>query len=238
VSLFARRRSALVGIDLGPDAVRVLQLTRGDGGLQVSHYACEPLPPGAVVEGHLADARAVGTAIARARERSGTRARSAAAALAYPVAVLKLVAVPARLSEADLEAQLEIEAARHLPAASGPLHLDFELLGPLPDDPNQVHVLLAVARAAAVNRCIAALKIGGLRTAAVEIEALALARALAVLAGQALSSDQVISLNRQSAELPKISHTLLAQTVPPEEIEHHSPALLLACGLALRELPT
>jgi len=236
VSLLARRRSARVGIDLGPDAVRLLQLTRGAVGWQVSHYACEPLPPGAVVEGQVADVEVVGAAIARAR--SGSQARYAAVALAAPMAVLRLVSVPAGLNEADLETQLELEAARIFPTVSGPLHLDFELLRPLPDDPNRVQVLLAVAQPAPVNRCVAALKHGGLRAAAVDVEALALARALAVLAGQTLSPEQVITLNRQSAGLPEIVNPLLAQTVPPEEIERHSPALLLACGLALRELPT
>jgi len=238
MSLFARRRSALVGVDLGPDAVRLLQLTRGDAGVQVSHYAREPLPPGVVVDQQVADIEAVGAAIARARECSGSQARYAAVALAAPAAVLRLVSVPAGLNETDLETQLELEAARILPAANGSLHLDFEVLGPVPDDPNQMQVLLAVAQPAPVHRCVAALKRGGLRAAVVDVEALALARALTVLAGQTLPPEQVITLNRQTAELPEIANILLAQTIPPEEIEHHSPALLLACGLALRELPT
>jgi len=235
VNVFARwRRSALVGIEIGPDAVRLLQLTRGDAGWQVGHYACEPLPPGAVMERQVADIEAVGAAIARAR--AGLQARYAAVALSAPMAVLRLVTVPAGLGEADLDAQLELEAARILPAAHGPLYLDFEFLGPLPDDPNRVQVLLAVAQPAPVNRCIAALKRGGLRAAAVDVEALALARALAVLADQTLSPEQVIALNRQTVGLPEIVNILLAQTLPPEAIANNAPALLLACGLALREI--
>jgi len=156
--------------------------------------------------------------------------------LAAPMAVLRLVSVPAGLNDADLETQLELEAARILPAASGPLHLDFELLGPLPDDPNRVQVLLAVAQPAPVNRCVAALKHGGLRAAAVDVEALALARALAVLADQTLSPEQVIALTRQTAALPDTVTSWLARTLPPEDIANNAPALLLACGLALREI--
>jgi len=237
VNIFARWRPghALVGVEIGADGVRLLQLTGLDTGLQVSHYAREPLPPGAVVEGQVADIEAVGAAIARAR--SGLQARYAAVALAAPMAVLRLVTVPAGLDEADLEAQLELEAARLLPSANGALFLDFEVLEPVPEAPNRVQVLLAMAQPAAVNRCIGALKCGGLRAAAVDVEALALARALTRLAGQVLPPEQVIALNRQSAVLPESVTAWLARTIPAEEIAHNTPALLLACGLALREHP-
>jgi len=235
VKLFARRRSALIGIDIGPDAVRLLQLTRGDAGLHIRHYACEPLPPGAVVDGQVNDIEAVGAAIARAR--SGTQARYAAVALAAPAALLRLVSVPVGLNEADLEARLELDAARVLPAVNGPLHLDFERLGPTPDAPDRVQVLLAIAQPAPVNQYVAALKRGGLRTAVVDVDALALARALAVLTDQSLPPEQAITLNRHTANLPEIATSFLAQTIPPEDLNHHAPALLIACGLALRELP-
>jgi len=236
MSLIARwrRHPLLVGVDIGPDAVRLLQLSRADAGVQVSHHACEPLPPGAVVDGQVADIEAVGAAIARARECSGSQARYAAVALPTPAAALRLVSVPAGLDEADLEARLELEAARVLPNANGPLYLDFEVLSPMPDDPNRVQVLLALAQGTPVNRCVAALKRGGLRTAAVDVEALALARALTVLAGQPLLPEQMMALNRHTADWPDAETSLLAQTHPPDEIT----PLLLACGLALRELPT
>jgi len=234
VNIFARwrRHPALVGVDIGPDAVRLLQLSRADAGVQISHHACEPLPQGAVVDGQVADIEAVGAAIARARERSGAQARSAAVALPAPAAVLRLVTVPAGLDEAEMEARLELEAARIAPNANGPLYLDFEALAPLPDDPDRVQVLLAIARGTPVNRCIAALKRGGLRTAAVDVEALALARALTVLSAQPLAPEQVLALNRHNTDWLEADTSLWAQTKPPDGIT----PLLLACGLALREI--
>jgi len=39
-----RQRAAVAGIEIGHDAVRLLQFSRTGAGLQVSHYACAPLP--------------------------------------------------------------------------------------------------------------------------------------------------------------------------------------------------
>jgi len=233
MNLIARcwSRPVPLGLDIGSDAVRLLQLADDGAGWQVTHYACESLPPGAVVERQIADIEAVGAAIARAR--SGSQARHAVVALAAPAAVLRLVSAPAGLNDADLEVQLELEAARHLPAGNGLPHLDFEVLGPMQEDPDWLQVLLAVAHAAPVRQYAAALKLAGLNIRAVDVEALALARALAMLAAQPLPVEQVISLNRQTANLPDSVNRLLAKAIPPQEIENAASALLLACGLAL-----
>jgi len=235
MNLIARcwSRPVPLGLDIGSDAVRLLQLADDGAGWQVTHYACESLPPGAVVERQIADVEAVGAAIARARECSGSQARHAVVALAAPAAVLRLVSAPAGLNDADIEGQLELEATRHLPAGNGLPHLDFAVLGPMQEDPDRLQVLLAVAHAAPVRQYAAALKLAGLNIRAVDVEALALARALAMLAAQPLPAEQVISLNRQTANLPDSVNRLLGKAIPPQEIENAASALLLTCGLAL-----
>jgi len=243
MNLFARwlQRPAWVGIDIASDAVRLLQLGRDGDELQVTHYACEPLSPGAVAERRIADPEAVGAAIAQARLHSGTRARHAVVALGVPAVMLRLVSVPVGLNETELEAQLELEAARHLSASSIPPHLDFAVLGLLPDDPNRVQVLLALAHAAVVSQYVAALKIGGLNIAAVDVELLALVRALGVLGGHLLDAVQLADMVRLSTVPPGLANPLagctLAGTVPAREIALDASALMLVCGLALRGIP-
>jgi len=243
MSLFARwlQRPAWVGIDIAPDAVRLLQLARDGDGIQVTHYACEPLSPGVMIERRIADSEAVGAAIAQARLHSGTRARHAVVALGPPAAMLRLVSVPVGLNETELEAQLELEAIRHLSAASIPPHLDFAVLGLSPDDPNRIQVLLALAHAAVVGQYVAALKIGGLNIAAIDVELLALVRALDVLGGYSLDAGQLADLVGPSSVPPRLANPLagctLAGTVPARAIALDASALMLASGLALRGMP-
>jgi len=231
--LTCRHPPTLVGLDIGADAVRLLQFARKGEGLYVSHYASEPLPVGAVVERQIADIDAVGVAIARAHKRSGTKARHAAVALAAPAVVLRVVSVPAGLNELELEAQLELEAARVLPTDSGPQYLDFEVLGAFPDDPTRLQILLVVAHAGPVRQCMTALKLGGLQARVIDVESLAMARARIVLTGQSLPLEQIIE---QTVVLPDLVNPLAGCVLAPVISSHVKDAsvLMLACGLALR----
>jgi len=229
------QRSTKVGLDIADDAVRLLQLTRDGDGWQVTRYACEPLPPGVVTERQITNHDAVGIAISQARLRSGTRARHAVVALGAAAVMLRIVQVPDSLNETNLEAHLELEAARLLPGT--PLHLDFAILGPKPDAPGQLQVLLAVADAAVVSQYVAVLNSGGLKAAVVDVEVLARARVLDVLGGQSLSAGQLNALVQQTCEPAYLANPLggctLADAVPQQMIAHDAPDLMLACGLAL-----
>ena len=61
------------------DCGKALQLSRSGNRFRVEHYAVEPLPPNAVVEKNIVEVEAVGEAIRRAMNRSGSKAKLAAA---------------------------------------------------------------------------------------------------------------------------------------------------------------
>ena len=54
--------------------------------------------------------------------------------------------MPADLDEDDLEVQVELEAVNYIPYPIEEVNLDFEVLGPMPDNPEMVQVLLAASR--------------------------------------------------------------------------------------------
>jgi len=216
-----QRRSAWVGIDIAPEAVHLVQLADEAGtGWQISHAASVALPAGAVFGAQMAEPMAVGAAIAQARRQAGAWARQAVMALAAPAAVLRVLSMPAGLSAADLEAQVELEATRDLPAGQGEIALDFQVLGPVLDEPARNQVLLAVAQMEAVRRCEVALAAGGLHALAVEVDSLALARAVQVLGGNVVGVQELLTLTRHSVMAAASGCNL-------------APELLLACGLAL-----
>jgi type IV pilus assembly protein PilM len=179
VGLLSTKSPPLIGVDISSTAVKLLQLTQTGGRYRVEHYAVEPLPPNAVVEKNIVEVEAVGEAIKRALARSGAKTKAASAAVAGSAVITKVIPMPADLSEDDLESQIQGEANQYIPYP-----LDFEVLGPVKDNPDMMNVLLAASRTENVDVRVAALDIGGLAAKVVDVEAFAMENAYKLVADQ------------------------------------------------------
>ena len=195
VGLIPKSQSPLIGVDISSTAVKLLQLSRSGNRFRVEHYAVEPLPPNAVVEKNIVEVEAVGEAIRRAVNRSGTKARHAAAAVAGSAVITKLIPMPADLDENDMEAQVELEAVNYIPYPIEEVNLDFEVLGAIPNNPEMVQVLLAASRSENVELRQSALELGGLTARVMDVEAFAVENAFALVASELpIASDGVVAL--------------------------------------------
>ncbi len=184
MGVITKSQPALVGVDISSTAVKLLQLSRAGNRYRVEHYAVEPLPPNAVVEKNIVEVEAVGEAIKRAVARSGTRAKYAVAAVAGSSVITKIIPMPADLDDDELEAQVELEAVNYVPYPIEEVNLDFEVLGPAPNNPDTVQVLLAASRSENVEVRASALELGGLTPRVMDVEAFAIENAFALLADQ------------------------------------------------------
>ena len=182
MGLIPKSQSPLIGVDISSTAVKLLQLSRSGNRYRVEHYAVEPLPPNAVVEKNIVEVEAVGEAIRRAVTRSGSKAKTAAAAVAGSAVITKIIPMPADLDENDMEAQVELEAVNYIPYPIEEVNLDFEVLGPMPNTPETVQVLLAASRSENVELRQSALELGGLAARVMDVEAFAVENAFALIA--------------------------------------------------------
>ncbi len=195
MGLIPKSQTSLIGVDISSTAVKLLQLSRSGNRYRVDHYAVEPLPPNAVVEKNIVEVEAVGEAIRRAVTRSGTKARHAAAAVAGSAVITKIIPMPADLDESDMEAQVELEAVNYIPYPIDEVNLDFEVLGPIPTNPDSVHVLLAASRSENVELRQSALELGGLIARVMDVEAFAVENAFALIGDELpVGRDGVIAL--------------------------------------------
>jgi len=195
VGLFTPKAPPLIGVDISSTAVKLLQLAQVGGRYRVEHYAVEPLPPNAVVENNIVEVEAVGEAIRRALGRSGAKTRSAAAAVSGSAVITKLIPMPADLSDDDMEAQIEVEANQYIPYPIEEVSLDFEVRGPVKDNPDMVNVLLAASRTENVDLRVAALDLGGLSARVMDTEVFAMENAYVLIADQlSVSRDAVVAL--------------------------------------------
>ena len=179
---FKKKSTPLLGIDISATAIKLLELSRSGSKYRVESYSVEPLPANAVVDKNITDEKAVGEAIGRAVKKAGTRTKHAAAAVAGSAVITKVITMPANLSDDDMDNQIRIEADQYIPFPLEEVSMDFEVLGPSHNNPDQVDVLLAASRSENVDMRIAALDVAGLKTKVIDIEAFALENTVTMMA--------------------------------------------------------
>jgi type IV pilus assembly protein PilM len=169
----------LIGLDIGSSSVKLVELSQPTAGtLCLERYAIEPLPRGAVVDGNFDKIDVVAEAVKRAWRRSGTRIKNVAMALPASAVITKRIALPANLREEEMEMQVESEANQYIPFALDEVSLDFQVLGPIPNSPDDVEVLIAASRKEKVEDRMAVAQIAGLKPLIIDVESYAMRGAL------------------------------------------------------------
>jgi type IV pilus assembly protein PilM len=176
---FSSKSPPLVGLDIGSSSVKLVELSEAGGGvMRLERYAIEPLPRGAVVDGNIDKIDIVAEAVKRAWRRAGSRIKNVAMALPASAVITKRIALPGSLREEELEMQVESEANQYIPFALDEVSLDFQVLGPIPNAPDDVEVLIAASRKEKVEDRMAVAQAAGLKPVVVDVESYAMRSAL------------------------------------------------------------
>ena len=148
------RREALVGLDVGADAVKAVTLRRTRRGREVAAIGREPLPRGSIAGGALVGRDAVSEVIRRTLDRCGNRSRRVAAAVAGNAVIVKRVNLPL-MDEDDLAASIRSEAEQHIPFDTRDVNLDYQVLqaGGVAANGASMDVLLVAAKKDKVAEC-------------------------------------------------------------------------------------
>ena len=182
---FSSKTPSLIGLDIGSSSVKIVELAQGASGVfRLERYAIEPLPRGAVVDGNIDKIDVVAEAVKRAWRRAGCRIKNVAMALPASAVITKRIALPANLRDEELGMQVESEANQYIPFALDEVSLDYQVLGPIPNAPDDVEVLIAASRKEKVEDRMAVAQAAGLKPVVVDIESYAMRSALERLIDQ------------------------------------------------------
>ncbi|MBI5626164.1 MAG: pilus assembly protein PilM [Nitrosomonadales bacterium] len=162
----------LIGVDISSSSVKMVELSQSSkkDSYIVERYAIELLPKDAITDGNINNLDAVSETMQRAWKRMGTRIKNISLALPAAAVITKKILLPAGMREEDLESQVESEANQYIPFALEEVNLDFQVIGPAPDNPEELEVLLAASRKANVEDRVAAAQLSGLKTVVVDVE--------------------------------------------------------------------
>jgi type IV pilus assembly protein PilM len=180
--LFKPKAPPLFGLDISSSSVKMLEIVEaGRAAYRVERYAIEPLPRDAVVDGNINNLEAVAEAVRRAHKRLATRTRHVAMAVPTGAVISKKIVLAAGLREEELELQVETEANQYIPFALEEVNLDFQSLGPAPNNPEEQEVLIAATRKEKVEDRVAVAESAGLKALVMDVEAFAQQAALGLV---------------------------------------------------------
>lgn len=175
--------TGLLGVDMGQDSVRVVELARRRGTLSCRHAGAAVLAPGVMFEGNIEDVDGMAAAVHQAWRNSGSACTRVALAMPATALITHAIRLPAGLPDEQLEILVELEAAQYMPFALEDASLDFVVLGPASPlagaAGKEVDVLLVAARRASVQRRLDVATAAGLRAVVMDSEALARQAAIA-----------------------------------------------------------
>jgi type IV pilus assembly protein PilM len=188
--LFKRKAPPLIGADMSSSSIKMVELSEtGKGLYRVERYAIEPLPKDSVIDGNINNLDAVSDALKRCHKRLGTNIKNLALALPNAAVISKKIMVPAGQSEEELEMQVETEANQYIPFSLDEVNLDFQVLGPAPNNPEDVEVLIAASRKEKIEDRVAAAEAAGLKATVMDVDLYA-AQSAFELMGIGLADDE------------------------------------------------
>ncbi|MGB0450318.1 MAG: pilus assembly protein PilM [Porticoccaceae bacterium] len=204
---FSNPSKPMIGLDISSSAVKLVELSRSSDGYKVEAYRVLPLPANTVVEKNIADLDALSETIESVVKRSGTKLKDTIAAVSGSSVITKEIELPAGLTELQMEMQIEVEADQYIPYPMEEVAFDFDVIGPVENNPELVKVLLAACRQENVEHRRQALEMGGLQPKVIDVEGFAVERAYKLM------EDQLDQVGDQVVAIADIGATMFTFTV-------------------------
>jgi len=172
--LFKSKTPPVIGCDISSSSAKLVEIAEsGKNVYRIERYVIEPLPRDSVSDGNINNLDAVSDCLKRGWKRMGTNIKNLALALPSAAVITKKIIVPGGQQEAELELQVQTEANQYIPFALDEVNLDFQVLGPAPNSPEDVEVLIAASRKEKVEDRVAAAEAVGLKAHGIDLESCA-----------------------------------------------------------------
>lgn len=166
------RKFSCLGIDIGEDMIKVVQLKRRKSNYLLNGYVCLKTPAGAVADGKVLDPDKISVCLKVLKEKH-FRGKNAVVSLGSENIMVSLLVLPP-MGKGELREAMKFEAEKHISLPLDQVVYDYCLLRYLPE--GQWEVLLAAAPKVVVEGYMKAILGAGLYPAALEVEPLALLR--------------------------------------------------------------
>jgi len=168
------------GLDISDLSLKVIQLERKREGFDLASFGETQIKPGIIKGGEIKDedglAKIIKKAITGVKGKK-IKTKYVIASLPEEKAFLQVIQMP-RMLEEDLKSAVIFEAENYIPLPIEDVYLDSQIVLPVKNHLDHYDILIAALPKRTVDPYLSSLKKAGLKPLALEIESLAVARAL------------------------------------------------------------
>ena len=168
------------GLDISDLSLKIIKLKKGRKFFTLSSFGKEEIEPGIIKGGEIKDEKKLAEIIKEAikKVRGGKlKTNYVVASLPEEKAFLQVIQMP-RLPEEDLKSAVIYEAENYIPTPLEEVYLDYQIVPPIYDHLDHLDILIAALPKKTVDPYLSALKLAGFVPKVLEIESMAIARAL------------------------------------------------------------
>lgn len=169
----------LFGLDIGSYSIKLVELKPSRNGWQLLSIGKVNLSPEVIVEGVIINEAAVIEAVNDLFAEVNVKSKNVAIGLSGNAVIVKRVGLP-KMSPEDLERNIEMEAAEHIPFPMEEVNVDFEIMGDDPDEPDRMMVYLVAAKKDMINELTGVLLSAGLKPSVLDVDTFTAGNALEV----------------------------------------------------------
>ncbi|ROR03049.1 type IV pilus assembly protein PilM [Desulfosoma caldarium] len=186
-----RKQKALVGVDVGSYAVKMVELAEGKAGHRLVNIGMALIPREAVSEGRIQRPEMVVETLRKLATNLKIKPGPIAASISGYEVMIKKIEMPT-MTEEDLGVRLRQEIAQYVPYQLDEVNVDYEILDVSKSRAKFMDVLLVAAKKEAVSAYVAMLRTAGFDPVVIDVDYFALSNAFEATYG--IFADENIAL--------------------------------------------
>ena len=194
----------VVGINVGNHTTKVVEISKRGSSFAIKALGIAPSPEGAIVAGDIVQPEVVAQAIGELVSSAGIKGKNVVVSIGGQASVVVRVMDVPKMTKKELASSIGFEIERQVPYSADEIVSDFAILEE-PDeiaDGQNVPVLYAAARSDGVYNYVETLQLAKLNTKAIDVEALAVVRAIGSLSnGELPDVYAIINIGAESTEI-------------------------------------
>jgi type IV pilus assembly protein PilM len=201
MGLFTSTPQAHIGIDVGSDSIKVVELAGNyRSGFRLVHMGMAPSPPVAMRDGVPTAPEELGSHIRALLDRSNIRMDRAIMGVGGQAVTVREIRVPP-MTKQELTAAVRYEAERYLPYNIKEVYLDYQVLGETTEENRRMlDVIVVAARQDVVDQITAVADAARVQLRILDVESFALLRSAVPLTSDGQTT-AVVDLGAEASDI-------------------------------------